>query len=162
MDAISRYVRAGLGPAAIILPAWLLIGWTLFGHGVWGFIGLIILSALAVVGLFVITALFTLRPSNRATGRLSTVETWLAVAIAVGLIWLGLWNSTSGIGAAIAIIAYLAGFWYSVREWIRDFRAASASRFGGASAGTRNEVIDIGEVIVVEEDRQANGHDETR
>lgn len=168
MNTISRYVRAGLGPAAIILPAWLLIGWTIFGHGVWGFVALIIVSIIATVGLLVVAALMYFRPSTRAAGRLDGLETIFALVIAVGLIWLGLWNSTSGIGAAIAIVGYLAAFWYSVRAWVTEIRGATErNASGSANRGTEDtghngDVIDIGEITVIEEETRVTRHDDTK
>lgn len=155
MNALSRGVRSALAPAAIVLPAWLLIGWTVFGHGVWGFIGLLIVAGVSVLALLLLSAVLALRPSVRATGLLRPVEVVLLLSIAIGLVWLGFWGPSSGIGAAIAIAAYLAAFWAAIAAFAAEFRAGARP-----GAATRpGDVIDIGEITVVEED---GSQDDTR
>ncbi len=163
MDTISRIVRKALGPAAIIMPAWLLIGWTIFGHGVWGFIGLLIIAVIATVGLLIIAGLMYFRPSNRSRNGLDATETGLAAAIAIGLIWLGLWNASSGIGAAIAIVGFLAAFWYEVTAWMGEIRSAATGVGPTRAPRDRNDdIIDIGEITVVEEDSHKRGYEDTK
>ncbi len=144
MQTFTRIVRRGLFPAALLLPCWLLIGWLLFGTGIWEFLGLLLLSAGLAVALLALAAAIAFRPSNRRTGTVTPTEAGLCLAIAAGLVWLGCWTSFSGIGGAVALLGWLAAFWYEVTRWTHEAGRAHPQR--------EKRIVDIGEITVTEED----------
>lgn len=163
---LRRLVRRCMLPAIVVLPAWLLVGWAFFGHGIWAFLGLIIVALLTAAALGALAALTLTRPTGRVTGNLSWTETWLIGACLLSLVWLGFWGRSAGLAGGISIAAYIASFWYEITGWWRDFHRTpgpGGARGSGGSGGT----IDIGSIEAVEVDddspqRPHPGQDETR
>ncbi|WP_144796365.1 MFS transporter permease [Microbacterium paludicola] len=107
-----------LFPAAVVLPLWLLIGWVVTGAGGWALLWVLFIAVPSVfVGQIVLTLLQRARPSARETRMASwwdvlgfgvwhalTIaigfypQTWFplllagAIAVAIGLFWLQLWQ----------------------------------------------------------------------
>lgn len=122
-----------LFPAAVVLPLWLLIGWGVFNAGGWAFLWVLFIAIPSVfLGQIVLTMLVRARPSVRETRAVSwwdvggfglwhvlTIavgcypQTWFAlllvgaIATAVGLSWLmlwQLWNEAKGAGGGIRFV----------------------------------------------------------
>ena len=105
-------------PAAVVLPLWLLIGWGIFNAGGWAFLWVLFIAIPSVfIGQIVLTLLQRARPSARETRMASwwdvlgfgvwhllTIavgcypQAWFpllltgAIAVALGLFWLMLWQ----------------------------------------------------------------------
>lgn len=140
--------------AALLLPAWLLIGWGIFGEN--GF-AILLLLFVAMPSVFVIELLLGLITRSRPSVATSGAASWYDVA------GFGIWHILSAavvvvpadyLGATLsaAIIVGLGMFWLQFWQLRKEaaaltFRARSAS--GGA--GRSDEGPDDGEVFIITE-----------
>ncbi|MEV7620649.1 MFS transporter permease [Microbacterium sp. NPDC089321] len=117
-------------PASLVLPAWMLVGWAIFGRNGWGLLWVLLMAIPGVlVTQLVLTLLTRSRPSVRAERAVSWLDVagfgvwhvltilvgcfidgafpWLltaAIVTAVALLWLQLWqlwNEARGAGARL-------------------------------------------------------------
>ncbi|WP_404435248.1 MFS transporter permease [Microbacterium aerolatum] len=119
-------------PAAVVLPLWLLIGWGITGAGGWAFLWVLFIAIPSVfVGQLVLTLLQRARPSARETRMASWWDVlgfgvWHVLTIAVGFFpqaWFPLLLT-----AAIAVA--LALFWLMLWQlWGEARTAGTGIRF---------------------------------
>ncbi|WP_182253087.1 MFS transporter permease [Microbacterium esteraromaticum] len=127
---LRRLFFRWLLPASLALPAWMLVGWAIFGRNGWGLLWVLLM---AIPGVFVTQLILTLltrsRPSVRAERAVSWLDVagfglwhvltilvgcfidgafpWLltaAIVVAVGMLWMQLWqlwNEARGTGARL-------------------------------------------------------------
>ncbi len=110
-------------PAAAILPAWLLIGWSIFGSGGWQFVLVLGGSFLLAIGMLVISAMMRSRREVR-----SATAVGVADAIFLGIwhaliIWLGFQGVAASLLLTGVVILLIGGFWLALWELL-----ASAKR----------------------------------
>ncbi|QAY61153.1 MFS transporter permease [Microbacterium protaetiae] len=153
-----------LYPAAIVLPAWMLIGWAIFNAGGWTFLGVLLIAAPAVlVGELIITLLIRARPTVRAERAVSWwdvlgVTVWHGLVIAFGCF-------IEPVFLAIllaAVVAFLVIFWSSLRQLWGEARGSIRRGWAGTGpadlptdaptdADVRDRARQHAEVIVVNE-----------
>ena len=107
-------------PAAFVLPAWMLIGWGIFGHGGWAFLGLVIACPVVFIALLVIGGLMAARPTVR---RERAVSWWDVLALTVvwgALIGFGTFGDTTSLFAVIGALAAIGAFWLALWELFSD------------------------------------------
>jgi hypothetical protein len=127
---LRRLFFRWLLPASLVLPAWMLVGWAIFGRNGWGLLWVLLMAIPGVlVSQLVLTLLTRSRPSVRAERAVSWLDVagfgvwhvltilvgcfidgafpWLltgAIVVAVALLWMQLWQLWSearGAGARL-------------------------------------------------------------
>ena len=150
-----------LFPAAIVLPAWLLIGWAVFNASGWAFLGILFIAAPAVlVGELVLALLIRARPAVRAQRAVSWwdvlgLTVWQALVVLFGCFI----QPVSFAVLTAAIIVFLAVFWSSLAQLWNGARGSlrrMAPGTGPADLPSDDEDIrerarQHAEVIVVQE-----------
>ncbi len=151
-----------LFPSAVILPAWLLIGWAAFGGGGWAFLGLLIACPILFIAMLAIGGIIRARGSVREQRAVSWTDVGLLAAWHIAIIAFGFYiPGVSGWIAVLGILVGLATFWVSLWELLTETRvrvqmtfdayerAAQQQQFGRPDPGS----VDGGEYIVIEERR---------
>ncbi|MEJ3404221.1 MFS transporter [Rathayibacter sp. YIM 133350] len=151
---IRRAFYYALFPAVVVLPAWTLIGWGIFGHGGWALLGLIIAAPVMAIALAVVALLVFARPQVRRERAVSWMDAaylavWYACLIAFGFL-----GETATLFAVLGVAAALTAFWLSLSQLyragvkgVRDTMAAFERQ--AAAPATQQAVI-----------RHADGEDE--
>lgn len=124
---LRRAFYSWLFPASVVLPLWLLIGWGIFNAGGWAFLWVLFIAIPSVfVGQLVLTLLVRSRASVRETRIVSWWDVlgfgvWHALTIAVGFYpqaWFPL-LLTGAIAVAVAM------FWLMLWQLWSEARGAS-------------------------------------
>ena len=155
-------------PAAVVLPLWLLIGWGIFNAGGWAFLWVLFIAIPSVfVGQLVLTLLVRARASVRETSMVSWWDVlgftvWHALTIAVGCYpqaWFPL-LLTGAIAVALAL------FWLQLWQlWSEARGAGERIRIMTPGAGTAPPEAEAeyprrtpadGEVFVIKEKRASD------
>ena len=156
---IRRALYFAQFPAAVILPAWILVGWGLFAATGWEIIGLIVGAMMLTVGMLAAAALVFARKSVRAGRAVSWLDAGLQALLYGLIVAVGLFTPATGLLGSLTVVAVLALFWAAVvqlvvetrrrvRETLADFEA-QAARLQTPATGGRTPRID-GEYIVIE------------
>ncbi len=151
-----------LFPSAVVLPAWLLIGWAAFSQGSgWSFLGLLVLCPILFIAMLVVSGIAMARRSVRQRRAVS----WWDVLV------FGLWHlSIIGFGffvpvatgwfAVLGILLFIAAFWVVMWELLTETRTRVQATFAAYERAARPQVpaepavpVDDGEYIVIEERR---------
>lgn len=125
---LRRLFFRWLLPASIVLPAWMILGWALFGRDGWGLLWVLLM---AIPGVFVAQLILTLltrsRPSVRAERAVSWQDVagfgvWHALTILVGCFIDGAfpWLLTAAVVVAVAL------FWMQLRQLWNEARGTGA------------------------------------
>jgi hypothetical protein len=162
---IRRAFYSVLFPAAVLLPAWMLIGSAVFGGGGWQTLGVLLASIVLFVALAAIAAIVFARPGVRASKAVSWLDVAVLSVIAAAAITLGFDTAVSTAATVVLIMAVIGGFWAAVWQFFTEARrrvnevfasfevppAAPGAGSGPAQvpAGIRND----GEYIVIETSR---------
>ena len=117
---IRRAFSSWLGPAAVVLPIWLAVGWAVFGGGGWGTLGLVVVVPVAAVALAIVALLVRVRPAVRAERAASWIDVGVVGAWHAAIIGLGFYGATSTIFGVLAILLGIAAFWVAVWQLVRD------------------------------------------
>uniref|UniRef100_UPI0035BC363F hypothetical protein n=1 Tax=Agreia sp. TaxID=1872416 RepID=UPI0035BC363F len=156
-------------PAAVLLPAWMLVGSAIFGGGGWQTLGALLASIVLFVALATIAGIVLARPGVRASKTVSWLDVAILSVIAASAITLGFDTAASTASTVVLILAVIGGFWGAVWQFFTEARkrvqdvfasfevppaapaSAPASGFGRTQvpAGIRND----GEYIVIETSR---------
>ncbi|NEN06686.1 hypothetical protein G3T36_12490 [Diaminobutyricibacter tongyongensis] len=151
-----------LFPSAVILPAWLLVGWAIFGGGGWTFLGLLIACPVLFIAMLVIGGIVRARRSVRDAKAVSWYDVGLLAAWHLSIIAFGFFIAgVSGWIAVLGILLGLATFWVSLWELLVETRERVQQTFDayeraaqpGAMGRPDPGVVDGGEYIVIEERR---------
>jgi hypothetical protein len=162
---LRRAFYSVLFPAAVVLPAWLLVGSTIFGGGGWETLGVMLGSIVLFLVMGAISGVIYARASVRQSKAVSWLDAAIQTALYASVIALGFNTAASTALLVALIIIAIAGFWVSAwqlftetRRRVRDVFAAyenpqtQAPGFAGPSPlGARND----GEYIVIETSRDA-------
>ena len=106
--------------AVIALPAWLLVGWAVFGSGGWGTLGLAIVVPVAFIALGIVALLVNSRPTVRAERATSWLDVGVLGAWHLSIIATGFYGPGGAWFAVFAVILAIAAFWVSLWQLISD------------------------------------------
>ncbi|MFJ4045098.1 MFS transporter permease [Microbacterium sp. NPDC089987] len=127
MDLRRLFFR-WLLPASLALPAWMLIGWAIFGQSGWALLWVLLMAVPGVlVTQLVLTLLTRSRPSVRAERAVSWLDVagfavWHVLTILVGFFIDGAFPWL----LAAAIVAAIGLFWMQVWQLWNEARGAGA------------------------------------
>lgn len=74
---VRRLFFRWLLPASLVLPAWMLVGWAIFGRNGWGLLWVLLM---AIPGVFIAQLVLTLLTRSRPSVRAERAVSWLDVA----------------------------------------------------------------------------------
>lgn len=154
-----------LFPSAVVLPAWLLVGWAAFSEGSgWSFLGLLVLCPILFIAMLVVGGIVMARRSVRQSRAVSWYDVVLFGLWHVAIIAFGFFpHGVSGWLAVAGILLFVALFWVSLWELLTETRARVQETFAAYERAAqprqvrypdsrgRGDAIDGGEYIVIEE-----------
>ena len=134
-----------------VLPAWVLVGWAVWGSGARSFVGVALLTPLLVVGLLAIAVLFSIRSSVRRTKTLTWPDAGVLAAITAGIVGVGFFGPATAWFAVLALGAGIAAFWVGVWELLVEVRQGIRTAFVSMSTppATKQAPIEAGEYVVL-------------
>ncbi len=106
--------------AVFVLPAWLFVGWGVFGGSGWGFLGLLVLAPIVFIGLLVIALIVLARPPVRRARAVSWKDVALLVVLHGAIVGLGFFGDSATWFLALTVTAAIAGFWLTLWELVTD------------------------------------------
>jgi len=165
--ALSVFIRKAfywwLFPSAVVLPAWLLVGWAAFNQGSgWSFLGLLLLCPILFVAMLVVGGIVMARRSVREARAVSWYDVGLFAPWHLTIIGFGFFTpGLSGWFAVLGILLFVAVFWVAVWELLRETRTRVQQTFDAYQRAAQprqvpqpeGDVVDAGEYIVIEERR---------
>lgn len=153
---IRRAFFYGQFPAAVILPAWILVGWGLFAATGWQIIGLIVGVMMLTVGMLATAGLIFARKDVRAERAVSWLDVGLLTVLHGLIIAVGFFTPVTALLGTLSVVAVIALIWSGIIQLVvetrRRVRSAlknyedQASRIQNPPRGPR---ID-GEYIVIQ------------
>lgn len=113
---IRKAIYRWMLPAAGILPAWLLIGWSIFGSGGWQFVLVLGGAFILAVAMVVISAMMRSRRAVRAATAVGAADAvFLGIWHAL-IIWLGFQGPASSLLLTGVVLMLIGGFWFALWE----------------------------------------------
>lgn len=149
--------------AVVALPAWLFVGWGVFGGSGWGFLGLLIAAPVVFLALAAVALLIALRPSVRRSRTVSWYDVGILTVVHAAVIGIGFYGATATLFTVLAILAGTAAFWIAVWQLVTDGARHVRATLDEFQRQARPESpvhprqpFADGEVIVVRESRDDN------
>jgi hypothetical protein len=165
---IRRAFYFALFPAAAVLPAWLLVGWALFGAGGWGLLGVLLGSLALFIGMMATSALIIARATVREQRAVAWPDVGLQFLNYAAIAALGFFPPVGSVLVVLVILLSIATFWIVLWELFADMRQRVRTVFAGfenaaQSQGTAAPGIRAdGEYIVIETSTTAKPDQDSR
>jgi hypothetical protein len=141
--------------AAAVLPAWLLLGWALWGSS-GSFAGLALATPFLVLALLAVAGLTVARRSVRQSRAVSWLDLGVAGTWHVLLIALGFFGPFSNVFAALSVAVGIVAFWSAAWQLVDETRKRVRSVFASIDRAARppgspasRAPINAGEYIVL-------------
>lgn len=108
--------------AVLVLPAWLLIGASVYGSGAWDVVGSFFTGVVVAVSLLAVSLIFFARSEVRSTRLVSWADVgiltlWHGLIVAMGFTY----GVAPGL-AALVILVGLGAFWFAIWELVAAAR----------------------------------------
>lgn len=143
-------------PAAVILPAWILVGWGVFAATGWQILGLIVGVMMLTVGMLATAGLIFARKDVRAETRVSWLDVVLLTVLHALVISVGFFTPATAVLGSLSVVALIALFWSGIVQLVVETRKRVRSALAGFEAQAarlqappRTTRVD-GEYIVIE------------
>jgi uncharacterized membrane protein YphA (DoxX/SURF4 family) len=143
-------------PAAVILPAWILIGWSVFSASGWEILGLIVGVMMLTVAMLATAGLVFARKDVRAERAVSWIDVAFLTVLHGLVIAVGFFTPVTSMLGVLAVIATIALFWSGIVQLVMETRRRVRTAFASYEAQARrvqnrttSPRID-GEYIVIE------------
>jgi hypothetical protein len=142
-------------PAAVILPAWILVGWGIFSATGWQIIGLIIGVMMLTVAMLATAGLIFARKDVRAERAVSWLDVGLLAVLHGLVIAVGFFTPVTALLGTLSAVAVLGLFWSGIIQLVMETRRRvreAVARFEEQAripAPRQNPRID-GEYIVIQ------------
>lgn len=150
---IRRAFYFALFPAAAVLPAWLLVGWALFGGGGWALLGVLLGSLALFISMVATSALIIARTTVRAERAVSWPDVGLQFLNYAAIAALGFFPPVGSALVVLVILLSIGTFWTVAWELFTDARRRMRQAFAGFEANGQPNTPGIradGEYIVIE------------
>ncbi|RFA22024.1 MFS transporter [Subtercola boreus] len=149
--------------AVVLLPLWVLIGWSVFGGQVWQFLLVMLACGVLALAMAAVGVLIWARKGVRATKTLSWLDVMMVALWHVSIIVLGFFTPAASLVAVAAVLLGLGAFWAAIYQLVRETRQRVQGVFDsfqyaaqmGASPQMAREPLAEGEYIVIETGRTA-------
>jgi hypothetical protein len=146
-------------PAAVILPAWILVGWGFFSATGWQIIGLIVGVMMLTLGMLAVAGLVFARKGVRAAKAVSWLDVGLLAVLHGLVIAVGFFTPVTALLGTLSVVALIAAFWAAVVQLVVETRRrvrgalaefeAQAARVQSVTTAPRPPRAD-GDYIVIE------------
>lgn len=113
--------------AALALPAWLLVGWSIFGGGGLQLIGLLIVCPILAIAMLAVSAIISVRKEVRATRALSWLDAGILALWYLAIALAGTFGPATGLLEFAVVLIGLGAFWLVVWELIAETRKRISS-----------------------------------
>ncbi|MCU1438096.1 MAG: hypothetical protein JWP66_1183 [Naasia sp.] len=139
--------------AIVVLPAWLLLGWA-----IWGSAGTFAAIALAtpflVLALIGVAGITYARKSVRSSRTVSWLDVGVAGAWHLAVVGVGFFSPATSVFAALAVALAIAAFWSAAWQLVTETRKRVKKVFeaidrAGRPTGAVQPPMDAGEYIVI-------------
>lgn len=123
--------------AAFALPAWLLLGWSIFGGGGWRLLGLLIVCPILTLVMLTVAAIMSLRKAVRVGHALSWLDVGILTLWHAAIVIAGLYGPAMGVFEFFTIATGIAAFWISLWELVTETRnrvSGVMAEFGALAA----------------------------
>jgi hypothetical protein len=149
--ALRRAFHAWQFAAAAVLPLWLLLGYTLWGRSVGGFLSLVLLVPIVIVTELALASLFSARARIRRERALDLPAVAVLSVFQVGVIGFGFFSPLSDWFGLLAAVAAIGGIWLGARLLGRDVRARVQETMTalGRPPQPQRPPLDAGEYVVI-------------
>jgi hypothetical protein len=142
--------------AVVVLPVWILLGWTLWGRA-GEFVGVAIAAPFLVLALLGVAGITYARKSARTTRTASWLDVGVAGAWHLAVIAAGFFGAATGAFAALSVALGIAAFasvaWQLVQETRKRVRRVFETIQRGAvpsgTPGAKQAPLDAGEYLVI-------------
>lgn len=121
--------------AALILPAWLFVGWSVFGPDGWPFLVLLVVCPVLAVALLVVGLLNLGRASARAERAVSWLDVTLLAAWHATLVGVGFYGPANNWLILLSVLLGLTAFWASAWQLATDASRRVAGAFAALQTG---------------------------
>lgn len=144
-----------LFPAAVVLPAWPLVGWASFGAPGWGLLGVLLGSLALFIAMLATSGLIFARATVREQRAVSWLDVGLQFLGYAAIVALGFFLSGGQALVVVVILLSIATFWTAVWELFTDTRQRVRAAFAGFESATQPPaktpgIRADGEYIVIE------------
>lgn len=149
---LRRAFFSWLLPAAVVLPAWLLIGWVIFGSGALSLLWVLLIAMPSVlIGQLLLTMLVRARGTVRHTRAVSWADAvgfgvWHLLTIGVGFFNAAFWPLLIA-----AIVCFIALVWSSLWQLFQEARPTAVFRRYSTYGGVQGPAASEADVIVITE-----------
>jgi hypothetical protein len=148
--------------AFVVLPLWVLIGWSVFGGQVWQFLIVMLSCGVLALAMAAVALLVFARKGVRQTRTLSWLDVGVLTAWHLSIVAVGFFLPAGSIIAVAALLLGLAAFWSSIAQLVGETKRRVQSVFetfqyaaemGAAPQAAREPLVADGEYIVIETGR---------
>jgi hypothetical protein len=150
---IRRAFYFALFPAAAVLPAWLLVGWAIFGGGGWALLGVLLGSLALFIAMVATSGLIIARTTVRAERAVSWPDVALQLLNYLAIAALGFFPPVGSALVVLVILLSIGTFWTVAWELFTDARRRMRQAFAGFENNGQPNITGIradGEYIVIE------------
>ena len=102
--------------AVVILPLWVLIGWSVFGGQVWQFLLVMLSCGVLALAMAAVGVLIYARKGVRQARAVSWLDVTLLAAWHASIIAIGFFTPVGSILAVVALVLGLGAFWSSIAQ----------------------------------------------
>lgn len=121
--------------AALVLPAWLFVGWGVFGPDGWPFLVLLVVCPVLAVALLVVGLLNLGRASSRQRRAVSWLDVALLAAWHAALVGVGFYGPANNWLILLSVLLGLTAFWASAWQLATDASRRVAGAFAALQTG---------------------------
>ncbi len=121
-------------PAAVILPAWILVGWGVFAATGWQILGVIVGVMMLTVAMLATAGLIFARKDVRAERAVSWLDVGLLVVLQGLIVAVGFFTPATALLGTLSVVAVIALFWSGVIQLIVETRRRVRSALAGFEA----------------------------
>jgi hypothetical protein len=121
-------------PAAVILPAWILVGWGVFAATGWQILGLIVGVMMLTVGMLAVAGITSARKEVRAAKAVSWLDVLLLTVLHGLVISVGFFTEFTALLGTLAVVALIALFWVGIVELVVETRKRVKATLAGFEA----------------------------
>jgi hypothetical protein len=121
-------------PAAVILPAWILVGWGIFAATSWQILGLIVGVMMLTVAMLATAGLIFARKDVRAERAVSWLDVGLLTVLHGLIIAVGFFSPATALLGTLSAVAVIALFWSGIIQLVVETRRRVRSALAGFEA----------------------------
>ncbi len=146
-------------PAAVILPAWILIGWGVFAATGWQIIGLIVGVMMLTVAMLATAGLIFARKDVRADKAVSWLDVGLLTVLHGLIVAVGFFTPATALLGTLSVVVVIALFWSGIIQLVVETRRRVKAALAGYEEQVRRVQSPLqspridGEYIVIQSER---------